>query len=254
MGVGNLRVWDKDIARKRESPQDGWHYSGICRQAEGRGPQSIRRVGGDRRTVPDGNVRRLGHDRRGLRRLKDCDIVFCCVDKFAPRVPLNDLAYAHLIPVLDMASWMHPDKNKKIDALMTHAHVWSPGIPCAWCRETLTSYGLTKEAQGRQQGIEKRIPYGLPLEDTDGVEPSVLPLNMLGVSLALMEFMQVGLKITDRTPNDLKFILPEWELDESDRPRARRLRLHLVFGHGRYASYQAGASKLTNRSAGARES
>jgi hypothetical protein len=40
---------------------------------------------------------------------------------------------------------------------------------------------------------------------------------MLGVSLALMEFMQVGLKITDRTPNDLKFILPEWELDESDR-------------------------------------
>jgi hypothetical protein len=33
-----------------------------------------------------------------------------------------------------------------------------------------------------------------------------------------MEFMQVALKITVRTPNDLKFILPEWELDESDRP------------------------------------
>jgi len=70
-----------------------------------------------------------GTTEEGLRRLKDCDIVFCCVDKFAPRVPLNDLAYAHLIPVLDMASWMHPDKNKKIDALMTHAHAWSPGIP-----------------------------------------------------------------------------------------------------------------------------
>jgi hypothetical protein len=40
----------------------------------------------------------------------------------------------------------------------------------------------------------------------------------LGVSLALMEFMQVALKITTRTPRDLKFILPEWELDESDRP------------------------------------
>jgi hypothetical protein len=33
-----------------------------------------------------------------------------------------------------------------------------------------------------------------------------------------MEFRQVALKITTRTPRDLKFILPEWELDESDRP------------------------------------
>ena len=41
---------------------------------------------------------------------------------------------------------------------------------------------------------------------------------MLGVSLALMEFMQVGLKITGSNASDLKFILPQWELDESDRP------------------------------------
>ncbi len=41
---------------------------------------------------------------------------------------------------------------------------------------------------------------------------------MLGVSLALMQFMQVALRITIRTPNDLKFLLSEWELDESDRP------------------------------------
>ncbi|HWR35038.1 MAG TPA: hypothetical protein VN622_04095 [Clostridia bacterium] len=118
----------------------------------------------------------------------------------------------------DMASWIHPDRHKRIDALMTHAHVWSPGIPCAWCRETISSRILTREAQGTQGGIERRIPYGLAPEETDGVEPSVLPLNMLGVSLALMEFMQVALRITNRTPNDLKFFLPEWELDESDRP------------------------------------
>ena len=48
-----------------------------------------------------------GTSEKGLRGLKDCDIALCCVDKFAPRVPLNDLAYAHLIPVIDMASWIH---------------------------------------------------------------------------------------------------------------------------------------------------
>jgi len=152
-----------------------------------------------------------------LRRLKDCDLIFCCVDKFAPRVPLNDVVHAHLIPTFDMASWIHTNRNNEVDALMTHAHVWSPGIPCAWCRETISSHVLTLEAQGKQRGIETRVTYGLPLEETEGVEPSVLPLNMLGVSLALMEFMQVALKITVRTPNDLKFILPQWELDESDR-------------------------------------
>lgn len=61
-----------------------------------------------------------------------------------------------------------------------------------------------------------RAGYGLPVEATDGVEPSVLPLNLLGAGLALMEFMQVALHVSDRTPNDLKFFLPQWELDESD--------------------------------------
>lgn len=221
MGVGDLRVWDKDIARK----ENRHRTAGITAEYVGKPKvQALKALAESVATAEPFFIKTYedwGTTEEGLRRLKDCDIVFCCVDKFAPRVPLNDLAYAHLIPVFDMASWIHADKNKKIDALMTHAHVWTPGIPCAWCRETLTSYGLTREAQGKQQGIEKRIPYGLPLEDTDGVEPSVLPLNMLGVSVALMQFMQVVLKITDRTPNDLKFILPEWELDESDRPAHR---------------------------------
>jgi len=30
-------------------------------------------------------------------------------------------AYLHLIPTIDMASWMHADNNKRLDALMTHA-------------------------------------------------------------------------------------------------------------------------------------
>jgi hypothetical protein len=218
MGVGKLVVWDRDIARK----ENRHRTAGITKEYVGRPKVAALKALADSVATADPFSmtahQALGTTEEALRHLKDCDLVFCCVDKFAPRVPLNDLAYAHLIPVMDMASWMHPDRDKRIDALMTHAHVWSPGVPCAWCRETLTSYRLTQEAQGKQQGIEKRIPYGLPLQDTDGVEPSVLPLNMLGVSLAMMEFMQVALRITDRTPNDLKFILPEWELDESDRP------------------------------------
>lgn len=216
MGVGKLLGWDKDTAKK----ENRHRTAGITRDQIGKPKVQAMRAMAESLATAEPFTIEVYEDwattAEALTRLKDCDLIFCCIDKFAPRVPLNDLAYANLIPTFDMASWIHADRNQQIDALMTHAHVWSPGIPCAWCRETLSSYILMREAQGLQQGIEKRIPYGLALEQTDGVEPSVLPLNMLGVSLALIEFMQVALNITTRTPNDLKFFLPEWELDESD--------------------------------------
>src|SRR5260370_4009456 len=218
MGAGKLLAWDRDIAKK----QNRHRTAGITTDRIGNSKVSAMELMAKSLATAEPFAIEVYEDwattAESLTRLKDCDLIFCCVDKFAPRVPLNELAYAHLIPTIDMASWMHADRNHQIDALMTHAHVWAPGIPCAWCRETITSYVLMREAQGVQRGIEDQIPYGLTLEETDGVEPSVLPLNMLGVSLGLMEFMQVALKITTRTPNDLKFFLPQWELDESDRP------------------------------------
>jgi hypothetical protein len=217
MGIGKMLAWDKDIA----AAQNRHRTAGITKDYIGE-PKviALKALAESVATAEPFEMKcwqDWGTTTEGLKGLKDCDIIFCCVDKFAPRVPLNDLAYAHLIPTFDMSSWIHFDENKQVDALMTHAHVWSPGIPCAWCRETLSSRVLIQEAQGNQRDIENRAPYGMPIDETDGVEPSVLPLNMLGVSLALMQFMQVALKITDRTPRDLKFFLPNWELDESDR-------------------------------------
>jgi hypothetical protein len=43
-----------------------------------------------------------------------------------------------------------------------------------------------ERSQGLQKGIERRAPFGLTPSQTDGVEPSVMPLNMLGVSLAVI--------------------------------------------------------------------
>ena len=65
-------------------------------------------------------------------------------------------------------------------------------------------------------GAERRAAYGLQLVETEGVEPSVLPLNLTSAGLALLQFMQVALRVTDRTPNKLRLMLPQWELDESD--------------------------------------
>jgi hypothetical protein len=216
MGVGSMRGWDRDTIKK-----ENLHRT----LAATRSMIGMNKVAALSQTVRDvatadpfvfEAIEDWATTEAGITKLKDCDIVFCCVDKFGPRVPLNDFAYAHLVPVIDMASWIHPDAQGVVDAIMTHAHVWSPGIPCAWCRQTLTSFRLMREAQGDQRGMEDRIAYGLTFEETDGVEPSVMALNVAGVGLALLQFMQVAMRITGRTPRDLKLLLPEWELDESD--------------------------------------
>ena len=170
MGIGKMLGWDKDTA----TAQNRHRTAGITKDYVGKpkviGLKALAESVATAEPFEMNCWQDWGTTAEGLKRLKDCDIIFCCVDKFAPRVPLNGLAYAHLIPTLDMSSWIHVDREKQVDALMTHAHVWSPGIPCAWCRETLSSRILTQEAQGNQRDIENRAPYGLPIEETDGVD------------------------------------------------------------------------------------
>jgi hypothetical protein len=216
MGAGKIRSWDGDVVKK-----ENLHRTlGSTRAKIGSNKAVALREILEAAATAEPFIYEPNHTwattADGLARLKDCDLVFCCVDKFTPRVALNAFAYAHLVPVIDIASWIHANENDIVDAIMTHAHVWSPGILCAWCRGTITSARLTREAQGNQRGAEYRIAYGLTGEQTEHVEPSVLPLNIAGVGLALLQFMQIGMRITSRTPTDLKLLLPEWELDECD--------------------------------------
>jgi molybdopterin-synthase adenylyltransferase len=215
MGVGKIKIWDADVIKSENLHRMIGSTKDMVGQNKAEMLAAVAKAAATANPFEIDSSVHVGTSNEGLCGLKDCDLIFCCVDKFAPRVPLNDLAYAHLIPTIDVASWIHQSKGM-VDAIMTHAHVWSPDIPCAWCRQTLTSMRLMREAQGNQRNAENRIPYGLSLDQTDGVEPSVLPLNLTGIGLALMEFMQVALNITKRTPRDLKLFLPEWELDESD--------------------------------------
>jgi len=213
MGAGKIIAFDDDIVKKENLNR----LLGATRRMVGK--KKVAALAPFIKSVATAKpftlkpIAERGTTSEALTMLRDCDVIFSCVDKFAPRVPLNDLAYAHLIPTIDMASWIHSSKGT-VDAIMTHAHILSPGIACAWCQQTISPLRLMREAQGNQGGIENR--YGVDVDAQDDTEPSVLPLNLAGVGLALLEFMQITLGITAKTPNDLKMILPEWELDESD--------------------------------------
>jgi hypothetical protein len=220
MGVGTILSWDKDVAKKHNRPR----LLGLRRADEGKSKvMALAAAAREAATAAPFLIEpheAWGTSAEALAELRDCDVIFSCVDLFAARVPLADLAYAHLIPVVDMGSKVYPGRVA-VEALLSTAQIWAPGMPCPWCNGTITSERLTQEAQGDQRGVERRVAYGVPLEATDGVEPSVLPLNLTSAGLAMMLFMQLLFGVGGRTPTALRFYTPAWEIDESDlSPRA----------------------------------
>ena len=92
MGVGKLRIWDKDLAGK----ENRHRTAGITGEFIGKPKvRALKALAEAVATADPFSVEvyeEWATTELGLRQLKDCDIIFCCVDKFAPRVPINDLA------------------------------------------------------------------------------------------------------------------------------------------------------------------
>lgn len=216
MGIGKIRAWDPDLVQRTNLNR----LLGATRDDVGKKKiEVLREFALEIATAAPFEfeaIDRIGTSAQSLEQLKDCDVIFSCVDKLAPRVPLNDLAYAHLIPTLDMGSWIHEDGGR-VDDFMTHAMLLAPGMPCARCTQKLSPRALKREAQGVQRDAERRAGYGLNVTSDDGeIEPSVLPLNLTGVGLAMLQFMQLVMQLTPRSPRNLTMRMPLWELDECD--------------------------------------
>lgn len=157
----------------------------------------------------------LHHD-AALKAIAHADVVFSCVDGHGARMILNRLAYAHLVPVVDLAVLVTPfiDGRVEIDERVT----WiAPGTACLLCRGRLDP--ARAYAENLDPEARKRLGGEGYVVDVETPQPAVVTLTSLIASLGTTELL---LRLTGLgAPEPTEFILRPHigELRRNQRPQ-----------------------------------
>lgn len=116
--------------------------------------------------------------------LRDRDIIIGCVDHDAARLVLLEASCQYSIPYLDIATEIHKDGQPG-------GHVIFTGIEkgCLMCRDELDQDELRASVETDEQKRGRGEIYGVDASALDGTDPSVIMLNGLLASVAMMEFV-----------------------------------------------------------------
>lgn len=106
--------------------------------------------------------------------LRECDVIFGCVDHYTGRDELERMARRFLIPYIDIGMDVH--RLGKHYLISGQAALSMPGEPCLWCMGLLTEELLTQEAANYGQA---------------GDRPQVIWPNGVLASTAVSLFVQV---------------------------------------------------------------
>jgi len=122
------------------------------------------------------------------RLLLDRDIVFCCTDDHWGRSVVNQIAYQHMIPTINIGVRIDAHEGM-LRGGTGSLHVLRPGIPCMWCYEYLRSDVIRAESlppEDYKSLSNEKYVVGL-----DSPAPSVVSLTTTMAGLAVTQFLQL---------------------------------------------------------------
>ena len=151
-----------------------------------------------RRIAPDAAVDAVVMDivsQEALASLRECDVVFGCTDRQAPRSVLNELAYQFFVPVIDVGVGVN-SRGGRMSGGTVRASIVAPSLPCLFCSGVVSPGGILAESlDPDDRRAREREGYVAGLDD--GEAPSVVSLTTMAASYAVFMLKDMLFGITN---------------------------------------------------------
>jgi hypothetical protein len=143
LGVGKLSVFDRDVFD--DSNVNRVYGAGTADAGKKKvnlAGRNIGRIGlGTEVAIYPEHITK----QETARALRDCDLVFGCTDKEAPRAILVQLALRYLIPIFDLGVLIDSEEGVLRD-VVGRVTTLLPGEACLFCRERISAAGVANES------------------------------------------------------------------------------------------------------------
>ena len=144
-----------------------------------------------------------------LRLLANCDIIFSCLDRHAPRAVLNELSYQCFIPMIDVGVGLQKDETGLVGGA-ARATIIGPGLPCLICQEIVRPEVITAENLSPEEYQKRRAEEYVT--DLQQDVPSVISYTTLAASLGLLTFTELLLGKGEKSYSTLLIDLESKEI------------------------------------------
>jgi len=130
-----------------------------------------------------------------LMSLRDCDVIFSCVDNDRTRAILNRFAYQYLIPVIDHGTRLD-GRQGRISASAGRVSVVGQGYSCLRCSHHIDSERIRAESMSKSERVElEREGYIIGIDEP---APAIVSINTVVSGLGATAGLNLFVSLTGK--------------------------------------------------------